>query len=385
MTNNKKQYILYLGGIFSEEIMIERRAISPAANRWQNGLLSALKKAEESVILLGHKPEPLWPKGPIYIGKHSMIDKNTEASVSYWNVPALRRWSLTYSYLNEFKKLCQKHGKPKCVVSYNLSLQNISIGLYAQHNLNIPWIPIFADIPDNRFELNGHNQALHEAAGRIFLSWHAYENCQSLPKLHLDGGVEKIHELKITTTAPPLIIFFSGFMNKLAGVELLIQAFSKMPRSDLKLWLCGKGVIGSIIQAINADKRITYFGCVSEEKLEYLSKQSFVMVNPRDPNRNGNNENFPSKVLEYLTYCKPVVSTWTGGLSPEYKDVLEITKSATPDDIAASIENVLNWDQAKLIACGQKAVAFLTAKKMWNIQSRRFINFINNISLSRNG
>ncbi|MEI6057127.1 MAG: glycosyltransferase [Lentisphaerota bacterium] len=384
---NEKTYILYLGGIFSEEIMLTNPAVSPAANRWQKGLVSSIMNAGESVVVLGHQPERLWPKGALRIGDLSSLPANmTGISVPYYNVPLLRKCSLKHSYLNGFDALCQKYGLPKCIVSYNLYFHNIATGLYAQRNFNIPWIPIVADIPENQSELTKHDQALHEAEGRIFLSWGVCESCADVPKLHLDGGVEKILKLPIVAEGSPFIIFFSGAMNKWAGVELLIQAFARIFRKDVKLWLCGKAIDeDTITNAICADKRITYFGCVSDKRLEELAGQSTIMVNPRDSSLLGNKMNFPSKVLEYLTYCKPVISTWTDGLSPEYSDVLLIAEKATPDGIAVKIEEILEWDQNKLAEYGQKAATFLSSKKTWDIQAQRFVKFINKISnTSRN-
>lgn len=377
--NNNQPYILYLGGIFSEEIMLTSPAVSPAANRWQRGLISAMMNVGESMVVLGHKPERIWPKGSFYVSrKLGMSEGITGALVSYCNVPWLRKWSLKRDYLNDFMMLCQRHGRPKCIISYNLYPHNIATGLYAQRNFNVPWIPIVADVPDSRE--SRHDHALHEAAGRIFLSWGSWEKCLDLPKLHLDGGVEKIRELPITASASPPIIFFSGAMNKWAGVELLLQAFSRISRKDVKLWLCGKDAGDTVTKAIREDQRITYFGCVPGERLEELAGQSTIMVNPRDTCLPENHVNFPSKVLEYLSYCKPVISTWTEGLSPEYRDVLAIAENATPDGIAAKIEEVLSWDQFQLREYGLRVSAFLAVKKTWEIQAQRFIHFLNDIS-----
>ena len=374
-------YILYLGGVFSEETMLACPAVSPAANRWQRGLVTTIINAGNSLVVLGHRPERLWPRGSLNVGRQSALPANIMGtSVPYYNVPFLRKRSLAHSYLNELKKLCQKHGRPKYIVSYNLYPHNITTGLYAQRNLQVPWIPIVADVPDSQVELSRHGKALHEAAGRIFLSWGFWGKCHDLPKLHLDGGVEKVRELPITATVSPSIIFFSGAMNKWAGIELLLQAFSRISHKDVTLWLCGKGAGDTVTRAIREDQRITYFGCVSDERLEELALQSTIMVNPRDTNLTENHVNFPSKVLEYLSYCKPVISTWTDGLSPEYRDVLVIAENATPDGIAAKIEEVLGWDQSQLREYGQRAAAFLAAKKTWKIQAQRFIHFLNDVS-----
>jgi glycosyltransferase involved in cell wall biosynthesis len=168
-------------------------------------------------------------------------------------------------------------------------------------------------------------------------------------------------------------------MNKWAGVDLLVKAFSMISRKDIMLYICGRGENDSMIEAIRADHRITNFGCVPENKLEELAAQSSLMVNPRDPALTENQMNFPSKILEYLSYCKPVISTWTDGLSPEYKKILVIADDASPNAIATKIEDVLGWSESQLSEYGRKVAAFLTSRKSWDIQVKRLMCFLNDI------
>ena len=68
-----KKNILFVGGIFQEDVMIRSKAISPAANRWQKGLLQGLKNNQISIDLLSHLPEPIWPKGKFFPGKKGRL------------------------------------------------------------------------------------------------------------------------------------------------------------------------------------------------------------------------------------------------------------------------------------------------------------------------
>ena len=62
-----KPYILWLGAIFDEKQILNSKAISPAANNWQRGLIEPLAKKGTSIIMLGHTPEPIWPRGNLQI------------------------------------------------------------------------------------------------------------------------------------------------------------------------------------------------------------------------------------------------------------------------------------------------------------------------------
>lgn len=68
---NNHLHILWLGNIADEATMLASRAVSPAANRWQSGLLGGLREAGCDVRLLGHQPEPAWPRGQLSMAPQS--------------------------------------------------------------------------------------------------------------------------------------------------------------------------------------------------------------------------------------------------------------------------------------------------------------------------
>jgi len=83
-------YLLCLGGIFSEESLLKHSAISPAANRWQAGLIEALNGLGLPAVLLSHLPEPLWLRGRCWPGSPGVLDPRFEPLVaSISNMPEL--------------------------------------------------------------------------------------------------------------------------------------------------------------------------------------------------------------------------------------------------------------------------------------------------------
>ena len=86
--------------------------------------------------------------------------------------------------------------------------------------------------------------------------------------------------------------------------------FSQIGNPSVRLKISGKGSFQKTVEdAVKQDGRITYLGCVPYE--EYLSnlKQADVLVNPRNMNLPENENNFPSKIMEYLATGKPIIST----------------------------------------------------------------------------
>ena len=116
-------------------------------------------------------------------------------------------------------------------------------------------------------------------------------------------------------------------------------------------------------KALKIDSRITFFGLVPENKLVDLCRKALIFVNPRPNNIPGNDMNFPSKLLEYLSYGKPVLSTWTPGISDDYKGIIEVFDQETPQCLANSLLEILSWSNQDIYNKQIKIKGFLTKKK----------------------
>jgi glycosyltransferase involved in cell wall biosynthesis len=100
------------------------------------------------------------------------------------------------------------------------------------------------------------------------------------------------------------------------------------------------------------------------------------MVNPRPNSVVDSQHNFPSKLLEYLSYGKPVISTCTPGIAPEYSHVIDIPEDETPAGLAGVIQRVLQWSEVQR---RERAVAireFLKTRKTWIVQARRLTEWL---------
>lgn len=378
------KYVLWLGPVVDETTMLAcSPGVSPAANRWQFGLLNALQKIGSRVVAMGHVPEPLWPRGRFRKSaeKDRLATGLSGKLLSYWNIPVLRSSSLTISYMSSLRELCEKEGCPAVVISYNDYAWNVAAGRYAQERLGIPWVCVVADGPGLGKDFIKHEERINSAMGRIFLSWGRYISCKRKPKLHLDGGITRPNfnlnnHLSPHVVSKPVVLF-TGAMNRWTGISLLVKGFREVKNKEIELWLCGPGVNTDVKRALETDPRIKFFGLIDEKRLRDVSTQAAVFINPRPSSIIDNRSNFPSKVLEYLSYGKPVISTWTEGLSPDYKDVLVVLDDENPLDLAKKIEEVIGWDETQLRANAGKIFSFINLKKLWPLQAQNLIRWLN--------
>jgi glycosyltransferase involved in cell wall biosynthesis len=371
-------YLLWLGSVLVPDDALDHPAMSPAANRWQAGLIAALSK-RVPVHVIGHVPERLWPRGPALVGRYrrgTNIVRNEH--VPYLNMPAVRPLYLAGAYQQAVRRHVQRFGAPAAVLAYNDSPWNIA----AAKRLaawQVPWISVVADGPGEGRALELHEMRINQAAGRVFLSYGRYRDSRARPALHLDGGVDVLPTDTETPQRPPgqpRVVLFSGSMNRLAGATQLIEAFRRVRHRDAELWLCGHGRNMDVVAAAARDKRVRLLGLLSEAELARVQDQADVFVNPRPPELPDNRSNFPSKLLEYLTWGRPVVSTWTDGLAPEYAAVLRLARSASPADLAATIEAALGMSEDERLELAGSIRAFLTGSRLWSRQASRLMDWL---------
>jgi glycosyltransferase involved in cell wall biosynthesis len=386
MSEFENSGVLWVGGVFDEATLLARRAASPAANRWQIGLIRGIA-ATRPVRVLAHVPEPLWPRGEGRItslaGK--LADGITGDLVRYWNFPGVRSTSLASSYIAAFQRHCTREGRPAVVVTYNDWPWSVALGRYVQDRHGIPWVCIVADGPGSGPALAAHEARIAGAAGRVYLSWGRYQ-AALCPRLHLDGGIAGLQGADETEPAGDgdqgqRVVLFTGAMNRWAGASLLVEAFRGV-RSDATLWLCGPGINADVQQAAAAG-RVRSFGLVGEERLRALCARADVFVNPRPTDLHENRSNFPSKVLEYLTWQKPVVSTWTEGLDPAYRAVLEVADPADASNLAAAIDRALSMSGEALSRRRAASRDFLIPGKLWTTQTDRLLEWLWRTGIAR--
>ncbi len=382
--------VLWANGVFSHESACEQRAVSVAGNEWQLGLVQGLLECGTSISIIGHLPESVWPRGSLLPdpGTAQLSAAAPGHLVKYWNLPLVRHANLLASYIRAYESHVVRHGPPRAVITYDAKFHSALFGLYCQNRYGIPWLCLVADTPTGKLS-DVHEWALSRAKGCVFLPWSTYEHSPVRHKLHLDGGVANIHFDPETEEAipPKHRLMYAGGLTEERGVNLLLDAFAQLKNADVELWVAGPGQNSALSRAAAADPRIQILGLLPDAQLKEKLAQADVFVNPRDPTDARSFGSFPSKVLLYLSYGKPVVSTWTLGLSPDYRDVLVIAeadgRAPLTEAFAGSIERVLNRTSEERRDYRRRVATFLGDTRLWRSQAQRLLSWLDTERLWR--
>ena len=369
--------ILWLGPRHSNRALFERRAVSQAATNWSRGFLKGLNENDCEIRVCTHCREQLWPFGDWWPGKEKDFDFDLPLKYAkYGNVPFARdRWliraykKMVATQLSEFK--------PDVVLSYNLYPYHYSLGDIIARS-GAKWVPIILDQEDPlKDDWVNFQYQTKEASAIIFVSYWAYQNCPSqLPLLHFDGGVvpwKGTFQKELNNT----VVYSGLYDDQHGGLSDLFALIKAVKSKECTFVLTGKDSKNHLKKYIRGNNHIQYLGFLNDADLHDVQKNASVFINPRPPDSKANNMIFPSKLFNYISYGKPIVSTWMPGFSPEYRKLLLVPE---PDcDVQTSADLI---DKAlEMALCERRAIYdmlrnWAEEKHSWSIQCANLFEWL---------
>ena len=373
---------LWLGPMPSLAALAELPALSPAAVLWEQGFFAGLKAQGFELTVVSHRPEPLWPRGRLMPGvRPAPADVSFPTSVvGHTNAPGLRARSLARAYEHEAIELTRTEAYA-FVASFNPLPWHLAAATAGVRQHGPPWVSFLLDDVLHDPTLERYAHATRLAAGHVILSAAAAERITKLmpgaPVLHLDGAIDRWRgdDLESARPARPYVVY-SGAHTEEAGMSLLVAAIPFVA-ADVTFTITGdRGRHAGLSELMARDARVQTVGWVSPATLDEICRSATAFVNPRPPAHGLSLASFPSKIMTYLAYGKPAVSTWTPGLADAYKDLLLVADGETPRAFAAAIDRAVSMDIPSRDLLRRKIRAFLVPGRLWETQGLRFANFL---------
>jgi hypothetical protein len=374
---------LVLGTILDDSAFSYDLAASPASTKWLSGFVGGLLENGDDVSLCGHCYARAWPRGPFIPGKKEYLNHNFDNNlVRFINLPGLRFASMGRGYYRAAAKLARNHDYDM-IVTYNPYPWHAAAARRLRDKLHIPWICLNLDFDDVG---TGWAQFLSEAGdadGHLFLSHWGYEHAPVEHKIHLDSGVSELTEAFGGRDQSDILnIVYLGKLCKSGGLDVLFALPKLIADPNVRFIYGGKGYPEDVsrLKAFAAsDSRVDFRGFVEDCDVAELFECADVFINPRDPDDVVNDMVFPSKIMHYLQTGKTVVSTWTKGLEPVYRDLMLIAKTPTVQDFAcATIQAVEETNEQRSLR-SKRIAEFLNGSRLWATQAQRFNGFVSQI------
>lgn len=391
--NSSVLRILWVGPVI-DEAHFSNPAVSAAASVWQQSLISSLLDQNTRVLpevqieVVSHLPHRCFPRGALRPeGGPTIFPASMRGfAVKYINIPILRNWMLGLGYIKVIKeRIASASAHPyDLIISYNAEAYvSRSVAKFAKKN-QITWVSIIADLPKVRPRSFLERGKAHLADGRIFLSWKNFKSyAQGNEDLFLEGGVtfyesntpdDNAGESLLRNEEKIKRIAYFGGITTLGGIDLFLEATRYLPGPQYQFHIAGAGETSRLQPFLKDDPRIYYHGAITQKELITLGKSIDIFADPRPSSHSENN--FPSKILTYLGFGKPIISTMGLGIPPEYSRVLIKLQNESPRALAGQVEEICSWDRVRVHHHQVKIQAFVASHKSWGIQGKRALNWV---------
>lgn len=364
--------ILYVGAVVPEEYTLEIKESSLAGNKLQMNLIKELRK-NVNVDILSFICVPLTKNQQRKIDDYNNENKSDKYYYKGSNI---------FANIKKFRKeIKEKSKKYDLVMTFNVNYPWLRLPKISKCKKNLLILSDFSDT--NSFS----NILLKKYAKICKKDFLGYTHVVGLSKFHknylnknqkfmyMPGGV-KTSDFKKTTATPingKVKVMYSGFLGKVTGIDMLVNIFKKGNIKNAKLIITGRGELEDFVKQ-NSNKNISYLGSLDEKDYLETLNNSNILINPRNMNLPENQNNFPSKVFDYLAVGKVLVSTKFSG----YEDFLDnfYFCESTEEDIEKTLKEAIEQYNKNYKIFMKRNIA--KAKEFsWDKQVKKLIEFIN--------
>tara|TARA_B110000027_G_scaffold78048_1_gene83071 strand:- start:5858 stop:6946 length:1089 start_codon:yes stop_codon:yes gene_type:complete len=294
-----KSNILFIGQLVPEIEAQSDFRISQAGNNYQHKLIRNLNPISSISII------PIFYDKKILVNDEKIVYINKKLKFLYNRL--FRVIFDTFSTLNIIMKMNTNN-----LLFYNIDKQTLLTIMLSKFILRKNVLLIVADNPNYK-QISFYDRMIYFIIRKIdgvlvFNSSVLLNDNQQLLHGLIDKEMIINNQKKINKN-----IIFSGSLGKTTGFELALNAISK--RSSITLFVTGKAYgytkdeFETLINKYSKFKNIKYLGLLNYDEYIKVLKKCDIAFSLRDPSDLEHQYNFPSKILEYLSQSKIVIST----------------------------------------------------------------------------
>jgi glycosyltransferase involved in cell wall biosynthesis len=406
--NNKMEsaQVLFVGQLFPESMtskIMEQEILPIQTQRFGKALVDALRVGfEENVEVLSTAPLVDFPHSRMILAPKSrwIIDNKIPATMmSYLNIVGLKqitRWFGTFIFVSwwilrkrDARRVILLHGVQSCKLWGLLFAQvfgRCSTISYLTDDLGIS-LSWEKSLMRKMRDLDVYLMVmgLQKASGVIAMTRGLAEKlAPGVPVLIMptirQSAVNAVQTKTGCLDLRSFNIVYTGKLCQSYGLELLLNAFAQAKRPNWYLLISGWGEMEEQVRGFARNNpQVEYFGLLSSEELLELRQRADVLVNPKLTSTSTSDLAFPSKIVEYLSTGKPVVSTNLPIFDSEFRKHLVIAQSDSPEELIRCLDQVMLWNESQREAWRVETIRFVNEELSPHTQGKRIREFADSL------
>lgn len=397
----KEISIAFLGALVPDEPSFQNIAFRRSGIMVQSGIVKGLAALNIKHKIYSLRPVPSFPLHKKIIFKKEIIQYTEQSKlilVPFINILFLK--TLTSSLYEFFALLgwaINNLNKKRVILVYNTYTPPLPLVYLIGKITNSKVAAILYDLgmPPKQLKLNNTKKFIYRNVeffakliipridGRIVINENiANDYAPGKHYLLIDGGIgddiiNRLFELKVKNHRDKTKYLLAGSISPINGTRLIGETLDINTNPNIQIFFAGNGRDEEYVkQIIQKDRRIVYKGMLSLDELFELYEEVDVLINLRVTEEE-DKYLFPSKIIEYLTIGKYVISTGIGHIKSEYGHMCKVIDKPTPESLSQILNSVHNMTNAELYEKGQKSRNFMIETHTWNIQSKKILEYMN--------
>lgn len=389
--------ILFISSLVPEEQEFYTAAFSRSGQNVLKGIADKMIENNEGLDMVTCLPVPSFPKGPIIIRRRKLkyYKERNIVCLPTLNLLFIKNiiWGI-YAFFYVLRWAKKHKTEDRNILVYNIYLPIISTLYKAARHTNSKIYAILYDlgVPPKHLKLGMlktlgyryYERLAHKyiplVDGRIVINEKIIdEYAPGKDYILIDGGVNndlirRLFPLQ-PSTSTSITYVLAGMLWEQNGTRLILEALKLCPELDVKIIFAGKGNDVKVINvASSVDKRISYVGMLNPDQLFEVYQAADVLLNLRI--EEDNDMHFPSKLLEYMSLGKCVLSTPIAHAERDYGEYLDFLHDLTPEGLADKMREISLRSKLDLLDKGLRMREFILSKRTWDIRTQEILDYI---------
>ncbi|MDD6157401.1 MAG: glycosyltransferase family 4 protein [Lachnospiraceae bacterium] len=355
--------ILYIANYYLEDVIEQRQSnafVSQAGQNKGQYIIDVLRMGGNEVVVWSNA----WTSSrsmKVYRGFQSKEDPN----VYYADIigfPMLNVWACRHSAKKFLRAQMRERGLD-VIVFYNMRLENAPVALYAKKKYGLPIILQYEDGLTTDANIGSIKRMFYRRMERkvlpaldaaFLVNSKIRVPCPSvvIRGALRDKGVMQTEDMKKHEIP---IVLFASTLDRQRGIYVLLESL-KWTDAKFELYITGKGEAISEIEACR-DERVKYLGYLDYDRYQKVLSDADICINAQLAYHEFGNFSFPSKIYEYLSERKLVVSSDVADAKESLGNVLFVYENDSPILLAEQMEAAIEcWKDRRAFEIRQYAI-----------------------------
>ncbi|NWJ51804.1 MAG: hypothetical protein HXX14_13165 [Bacteroidetes bacterium] len=269
---------------------------------------------------------------------------DSETDITYIVLNQKKHFSNTLLIIKHISKLARKDKKNKNVLFYNLNIYNLFYFIYYKFIKKARIVVLLADagfLVEKKISSQILSKALLYSYGLLTLR-EIPELRKSQSRIEVMPGIVSKNISTTKKNKTPNTVLLSGSLGITNGLLLALDYFHNQTKFKLFItgvpYLMSSSEFESILEKYKSDN-ISYLGVLDYKKYIDVLTSSEFSLSLRNPKDIEHQYNFPSKIVEYMSYGNIVISTLN---YPELIDEIYLKTEFTLKGLNECFTNILN-------------------------------------------